>query len=350
MRIHCYDDDPRLAIEGLEAYSRNSGSFAVITNNLNKELEKRNLFSSTRDADIVGFASGLKWDFGFESKQRFLINVWETNVLPEYLLQTRKRLELGNYKVFGLSEQISKVWREHGFPTETVDIGCDTDFWAPQPIPQFDKFTILSTVSCNFRSGITHLLHAFFQAHVNGGGNIKLIIKNTDERATKLPDIIKKFVGLGLDIEYICKRMDVYEVRELMARCHLMSYPVINTSAGLPILEAGAMELPIMVNDFCPVNLYPVCETVKCEPAPISEIKEFLVQQAGLPYTFPSGWIDETKALMYWPNVEDFGTKILKVKKEYDIYKKKAKDCRQEIINRWTWKHSCDQLIKNLNV
>lgn len=350
MKIFCYDDDPRLKSEGLEAYSKNSGSFAVITNNLNKELKRLKLLGTEEETDVVGFASGLRWDFGFPDKHRFLINVWETNVLPALLVQLRKRLEGDKYKVFGLSEQISQVWRDYGFPTETIDIGCDTDFWAPQTnISKPDKFTIISTVSCNFRSGITHLLQAFDMAS-EFDNDMRLIVKNTDSRAEKVPLLIKALKLHGKDVEYICERHDIYKIRELMAKSHLMVYPVINTSAGLPILEASAMELPVMVGDFCPVNLYPVCETVSCESYPISELKQTLVSLAGLPYTFPEGWIDETKAEMHWPNIVEMSKKILKVKKDYDIYKKKAIACRKEVLNRWTWKHSCEQLLKNIKI
>lgn len=347
MKIFCYDDDPRLKSEGLEAYSRNSGSFAVVTNGLNKELAKLGLLGTEEDADIVGFASGLGWDFGFKDRKRFLINVWETNILPERLLRERYVLEGDNYQVFGLSEQISQVWRDYDFPTETVDIGCDTDFWAPQDIKRNSKFTILCTASCNFRSGIYDLLYSFSLAYLKDK-DMRLIIKNTDERARRLPQLIKTMQERGYDVEYICERQDVYQVRELMAKCHLMSYPVINTSAGLPILESGAMELPVIVNDFCPVNLYPVCEKVKVEPKTIAEMKHTLIEHGGLPYTFPEGWIDETKAFVYWPNFEDFSEKILKIKNSYDIYSQRAKDCRKEVIKRWTWAHSCQQLLNNL--
>lgn len=357
MKIHFYDDDPRLLQEGLEKYSQNCGSFAQISNGINKELKKLDLYSEADKADIVGFASGLKLDFGFHHKRRFCIGVWETNEIPMYLLNTRANLERTSdgenykqiYQYFGLSKQVANIWEGYGFRTPIVDIGCDTDFWCPQDIKKNDKFTILSTTSCNFRSGIQHTIQVFINLW-NKDKDIKLIIKNTDERAAKLPYFVKRLRDKGMDIEYICQRQTLVEIRELMAKSHVLVYNPINTSAGLPILEASAMELPVIVGDYCPTNCYPSCETIKCYPLPISDIKEVVVDYWGLPFTFPQGWINESKAMMNWLDGKDFYEKLLKIKYNYDIYINRAKECRQEVTEKWTWANSTQQLLRNLNI
>ncbi len=348
MKIFPVDDDQRLHSD--PNYRINCGSFAQITFGIGDELAKLGMLGSEQYCDCAFFASGLKWDFGFVNRRRALINVWESNVLPDILINFRRQLESSRYKVFGLSEQISQVWRDYGFPTKTVDIGCNPDFWRPnEPIQRLAKFTILSTTSCNFRSGINFTIEAFLKA-CETDSNIRLIIKNTDERATKLPHIVAKLQKRGYDVEYICARRDIYRLRELMSQCHLLAYNPIHTSAGLPIVEAAAMELPCIVGDYSPTNLYPSVEKVKWQYKTIAEVKEHLCGEWGLPYTFAGLGIDENKALVHWLDVDDFANKILTIKQNYgNIYLQKVKECRNKILNRWTWAHSTQQLLTNLN-
>lgn len=349
MSIFLYDDDPRLKLEGLEQYSKNSGSFAVITNNLNKELAKLGLLGSEEASDWIGFASGLKWGFGFGDRKRFLINVWESNILPELLLRMRPNFEHNNYKVFGLSKQISDVWQSYGYETPIVDIGCDTEFWKPQPVKKFAKFTILSTTAANFRSGIPHLITAYKAIWASGIRDIKLVIKNTDERAYRLPNIIKDMQDVGMDVSYLCERENIEQIRELMASCHLLCYNVLGTSAGLPILEAASMELPCLVTDASPTNIYPSCGKIKCTEKSIAEYKSFLCDTWGLPYNFAGLGVDEEKAMLNWLDISDFTEKILDAYHNYDKYIEKAKECRKQVLERWTWSHSCNQLLNNLS-
>jgi glycosyltransferase involved in cell wall biosynthesis len=179
---------------------------------------------------------------------------------------------------------------------------------------------------------------------------MRLLIKNTDERATFLPEIVKQLRAQGLDIDYILDRTTNIELRELMAKCHVLAYNPIHTSAGLPILEAAAMELPTIVGDYSPTNIYPSVEKIKCMQVPIAQVKEGLCRGWGLPYTFAGLGVDEKNSLMNWMDVDDYANKLLTIKNNYDnIYINKGKECRQQVLNGWTWAHSCRQLLNNLN-
>jgi len=347
MKIFCYDDDPRLKSEG-ESYYQNMGSFGQILWNLNKELKKTNILGDENDTDAVVFSSGLKWEFGFEDKIRLLINVWECNILPHVLINFRKRLENERYIVCGLSKQIADVWSNYGFPTKTIDIGCDTEFWCPQQqIKKFDDFTILSNICLNFRSGIQHVLQAYMSLWADDK-SVRLIIKNTDDRAKKIPIFVEKMKKKGMNVEYICKRMDLTEMRELITKCHVLTYCPNNTSAGLCIPEASAMEIPVITCDYCPTNLYPSCEKVMVSRMELGQFKEIVSNYWGLPVNFPDGWIDERLAYINWLDGADFYEKLSKIKNNYDFYAQKAKVCRQEVIDNWSWKHSLNQLLDAL--
>lgn len=349
MKIHCFDDDIR---KNDADYAENMGSFAAITTNLNKELNKLGLLGSEQEADIYGFSSGIKLDFGFQNKRRFCIGVWETNEVPLFLINERARLEaLGNYRYFGLSQQVQDAWRGlYGPNTPIVDIGCDTEFWKPMPeIPKNEKFTILSVTSCNFRCGLQSLLHAFSFLHVQMKENVKLIIKNTDERNVVLPQYVQMSKNAGMDIEYVCERQTSSQIRELYNRCHALVYTPVSTSAGLPVLECGACETPVVVADYCPLNLYPSCKKVRTYPMTLLECRQ-RIKSWQFPYTFPEGCVDETKAMINWMVFTDLARSLLQIKNNYAIYTEMAEEVRKEIQNKWTWSHSCQQLLKNLNL
>lgn len=347
MKIIMYEDDVR---KNNPDFIYNHGSFSTIILNINKELHKLGLLAKNEiDADIVGFSSGLKLDFGFNDKKRFLIGVNETNIIPDYIVNERKRLETaGNYKYFGLSKQISDIWNtNYNSPTETIDIGVDTEFWKRQkPRLTNDIFTIISVTAGNFRSGLPYLISAC-DSIASMGNRIKLIIKDTDERNTKLRDIINSIYKPRFDIYYICQRWDDQKVRDFYEYADLLVYSPINTSAGIPILESAAMELPCLVPDYCPTNIYPTSELIETKQISIKSIKNVMCNIWSLPYTFLP--LDESKAMMHEPDLDSMIENILKIKNNYDFYVKKAGENRKLIEENWTWKNSTNKLVKLLN-
>lgn len=346
-----YEDDPRKV---LPEFSKNCGSFSKIGININLSLAKLGLLAKNEeDADWVGFSTGTNLDFGFRDKRRFLVGVWESQILPNFLVNLRQKLESqGNYKYFGLSQQVTNAWDGIKYPVKTpiVNIGVDTEFWKRQkPKQKNAKFTILSVTSCNFRSGIDQTIQAFYQLSQITEVPIKLIIKNTDERAEKLPSIIqyyrKKF---NLDIEYLFGRYNDYQIRDLYELADLLLYIPLITSGGLPITEAASMELPCIVPDYCPTNIYPSSEKVQVSVASIAEYKHYFTQTWSLPYTFPEGCIDETKAEIYLILAKNLANTINKVIINNDYYLNKASKNRKLTEKQWTWDNSAQELIKNL--
>lgn len=341
MRVQLYDNDPRLHSD--PEYFSKMGSFAQIIHGINRELKKNDLFGD----EWIGISNSLDYDFGFRDKKRFHIGVWESTQLPEYLIKCRRMLENENFRFLGLSKQVSDLWLEYGFKTEIVDIGADPDYWIKdESIKKFDKFTILSLTSCNFRSGIPHTIEAFKLA--SESIDCRLIVKNTDTRNEVIPRYIQSLKDQGYDIEYICDFQSSNQVRELMRKSHLLCYNPIMTSAGLPIVEAAAVELPCLVGNYCPTNIYPCSDKLNCLKTPIQYVKELLCNRWGLPYTFPPNFINEETASVFWFNSEEMAYKIVNIKENYEKYLTLAAQNRREVLNRWTWKHSMEQLVEIL--
>lgn len=352
--IHLYEDDKRKFDDD---FALNHGSFSCIHLNLNRELKNLGFYSEEGQAKWHGFSTGLGLDFGNRNWNRFVIHVWETNVLPQQFIDFRHWTEnnfSSPYRFFGLSKQISDVWTSYGFPTETIDIGVNENFYKPDAdnrLKQFKyaelfktkKFIVTSLTALNFRSGFDALVEAIGQLNPS---QYRFIIKNTDSRDEGVRFVIENLKNTGFDIHYINERMNIFEIREFYLRSNLLCYNVLQTSAGLPLLEAAACGCPVITNDFCPTNIYPSTLKNKVEISTIAKEKERLIRL--LPYTFPEGWIDESKALIYKVDIEDFVRNIETIRINSDYYKSQA--CGESFFVRknWSWKKSAEKLKKLL--
>jgi glycosyltransferase involved in cell wall biosynthesis len=359
MKIHMYENDPRFKMD--PNFLNNCGSFSVIIHNLNNELKLRGLYADIESADWVGFATGLDLNFYPNLKpnqKRFVIGVWESNVLPDYLFQARKALEGPNYKFLALSKQYADLMDSYGFgSTPIVDIGVG-DFWdRSKPQLRFQKdevFKILSVTANNFRSGIDTIVNAFIDlSSLFGKSKYELIIKDTEERNNRLKEICGELRQNDYQINYICERWDNQKLKQLMEESHLLCYLVSCTSGGLPILNAARLKLPCIVGDFSPVNLYPSSAAIRSFQFPISEFKNVLTSETergswGLPYTFPPNWIDENKALLNVCGHGEVALKIEQIYNNYAYYARKAEKNYQEVKQNWSWSNSCDQLLEAL--
>lgn len=345
MKAFLYDDDPRRGVDA--DYPINKGSFAVIIDNLNTQLGRLKMLGDHETADWVGFASSLKFNFGFQNKKRFLISVWECDELPAGFLRWKLQSDT---VLIGLSAQVADLWAKSDVKIPVVDIGVDMRYFkANSAIPKNEKFTILSVTALNFRSGINHLLTAFAEFSKDKKDKVKLIVKNTDERAVQIPRLCHHLSSLGFDIEYIGERLTIDKIRELYYKSHLLAYNVGYSSAGLPILEAAAMKLPCITTDSSPMNIYPHSEAVSCKPITINDANKILVGEWGLPYTFPAGIIDENRAHINWLDDADFVAKLQKIYDNYQFYLDKAEENHIIVKKRWQWSNSCSQLIEILD-
>lgn len=357
--IHLFEDDARAKTD--PTFPVNCGSFSKIHLNLNKELKKLGFYSEEGIAEWHGFSTGLGLDFGNTKWNRFAISVWETSVLPDRFINFRAfycREGDFKYRFFGLSKQVSDLWKSYGFTnTPIINIGVDADFWNPNldkgvglpPVLEnafkTDKFKILSVTALNFRSGINSLLEAFGKLDKN---KYRLIIKNTEDRAYKIPHIIEDMRGNGYDIHYCCERLNDHQIKRCYNLSNLLCYNVLNTSGSLPLLEAAACGLPSLAGDFCPTNIYPSTDVVRVMSSTIAECKQELTEMWGLPYTFPEGFIDESKALLYKLDIDDFCDKIENVCKDYPFYKSEAINEIPEVKYLWSWEKSARDLIREL--
>jgi hypothetical protein len=342
MKIHVYDNDPRQFND--PTYPVNHGPFSAIAINLNKELAKLGVLSSADDADWVGFNSGLDVGFKYKDKKTFVINVWETsNTLPYYLLYSGQ-----GQKIFGLSDQITNLWKKYGYKVETLYPGCDTEFWH-QTKPKNSKFTFLHINSSNVRSGIDLTLEAFTHAF-RGNPNVQLIVKDTNN-SPQLNKRIQQIVEGGANIVYISRRMDMNEIRDLYSESHVCLNLIRITSFGLPLLECSACNCLCVTGDVPPTNEIIKSDTgVLVRPSgevEFSSIIPRLTQEWGLLNCFPSFEYPE-QPKMFDFNVAEYVWQLQDIYNKWDSYSKI--DTRSPIVQNWSWEKSAKRLVGLLNV
>jgi hypothetical protein len=340
MKINVHDNDPRQFTD--PTYGVNHGPFSAIAINLNRELNKLGHYSSADDADWVGFNSGLDVGFSYKNKRTFVINVWETsNTLPLYLLHVGR-----GQKIFGLSKQITNLWRKYGYPVETLYPGCDTDFWY-QTKPKNSKFTFLHINSSNVRSGIDLTLEAFTHAF-RGNSDVQLIVKDTND-SPKLKEKISSLIYGGANIIYITKRMSMPEIRDLYSESHVCLNLIRITSFGLPLLECSACKCLCVTGDVPPTNEIIKPNTgVLIKPSRevyFDEIIPKLTSEWGLLNCFPSFEYPEPPK-MYDFSVSEYVWQLKDIYSKWESYSKI--DTRTPIVENWTWEKSASRLVELL--
>lgn len=343
MKIYIHDDDERLISDS--GYLQNMGSFGQIIHGISAELKKRGMLGTPENADWVGFTTSTKLDFGFRNKKRFVIQAWEFEAMPHFIQQA-KYLDL---KLISLSPKSQAEYKKLGYETKVVDIGTNPNFFKPlKGIQKSPVFQVLSVTSANFRSGLNHTLLAFEQFAKDKKDKVKLVIKNTDERAVRLPYFCREYRENGYNVDYICERLNIDKIRELYAESHILCYNPIVTDGGIPQIEAAAMELPCITTDFIPSNIYPHSEVVKTSQKSILEVRDYLCNKFMLPYTVPENWLNESVSMVNWLDETDFAVKLQKIYDNYQFYLEKAKENRKIVRKRWSWSNSTDQLLEIL--
>lgn len=343
MKVHLLDTDPR-QVTDKENYALNHGSFSEVMINMNKALQKIGHYAPPDEADFVGICDGMRVNFQYKDKPSFVINVWETlNTIPYLLLQ----YSLGQ-NIFGLSNQITNLWRKYGVQAKTVYGGCDTEFWQ-QTLPKSEKFTFLHVNSSNVRSGIDLSLLAFLTAF-KGNKNVRLIIKDTNNS-----EILRHLIATGskewnVEVQYISARMPATAIRDLYSSSHVCLNLLRSTSFGMPLLECSACNCLCVTGDIAPTNELIRPEYGVLVPSNgVIDIPNFVVSLSnnwGLLDCFPALECPETPVFASY-DLETY-SKLLK-----NIYTNWADfskiDTRTPIVQNWKWETQAQKLVGYLN-
>lgn len=339
--IHVYDDDERQVTDAVN-YATNHGPFSLLAIQLNKQLKVINKFSEPDAAKYVGHCSSLNLGFRYKDKSPFLFHVWETiNSLPYELLYQSQ-----GQRIFGMSNQITNLWRKYGVQADTLYVGCDTDFWK-QIGPKNETFTFLHINSSSIRSGLDITLRAFALAF-SGNPNVKLVVKDTNHS----PKLLEKMDALragGANIEYINKRMHNYEIRELYSSSHVCLNLMRMASFSLPSLECSACNCLCVTGDVPANNEIISANTgVLVAPSrtvPVQEESQRLAAEWGLLNNYPPFHYPEPP-MIYDFDVESYAALLNKIYNNWSEYSKIV--TRDFVVQQWTWLRSAQTLAQYL--
>jgi hypothetical protein len=346
--IHVLDLDPRQYSD--PTYLDNHGSFSEVAIQINNSLKKIGYYAEPDDAEYVGICDGLNIGFKYKDKKSFVISVWETTSLPLFLAQQAKAL---NQTIFGLSNQITKLWNKYGFSNvKTVYGGTDSEFWCPDPnIEKLDKFTFLHINSSNVRSGLDLTIQSFALAF-SGNNNVKLLIKDTNpqDKNSKLLSKINFYkTKYNVDIEYISERFNVKQIRDLYRKTHVTLNVLRATSFGMPLLDCSSCGNLCVTGDIEPTNelinsnngiLVPFDNFTK-----LSEIIPYLCNEWGLLNCYGNFQHIEEPYIANF-NTESYAKILLNIYENWGILSKL--DIINPIKTNWSWDNSATSLVTHL--
>lgn len=344
--IHVYDDDERQITDAAN-YALNHGSFAEVSINMNKALRKIGAYADPDDAEHVGMCASLGSHFKYKDKKSFIIHVWEATSLPTFVWQNAQ-----NQRIFGLSNQITKLWHRYNRPeVTTIYGGCDTDFWNQTKEKNPQQFQFFHVNSTNIRSGIDLTVHAFSLAFA-GNKDVKLIVKDTNPQAENsvLAQQIKSHVErFNVNIVYHTKRESMLWVRDMYSESHVTLNLLRATSFGMPLLECGACNSLCVTGDIEPTNeLIKSSHGILIKPSgtvALSKIIPQLQQNWGLLNcygNFPH--IEEPYISDF--NVHEYAGVLQDIYRNWQTYKQIDK--RTPIVEHWSWDKSAKLLKEQL--
>lgn len=344
MKIHLFDTDNRRFSD--PSYPTNMGSFSIVANGFNKGLKEIGHYAEPDEADFVGICDSLNFNFRYKNKKRFIINVWDCiNVLPNELINIRK--SNSDMILFGLSNQITNLWKKFGYECKTTMPGCDTDFWKPT-LPKNGPFTFFFNSYANVRSGLEIVLEAY-SLWAKDRKDVQLFIQNTSENE-QLKNVLTEFKEAGFNIKFcLGNRISFDDMRALYSQSHVSLNVMHHSSWGLGVHESMACGCIPIVGDFSPSNemvdkdncviIPPTCEV------DIQEYSDKIGSLYGLTSSYGNFHYDEPPRFYDYSRI-DYANMMVEIHQRWKEYSKI--NHRDYVIKNWSWKQAAENLVKVL--
>ncbi len=276
-----------------------------------------------------------------------MIQSWEYGSLPkEWVLPMKSFVD----EIWVPSHYVWSCFTRSGIPENQVHIirhGVDTCLFNPDS-PPFSlktnkKYRFIFIGATIWRKGPDILLNAYI-SKFTAQDDVCLVIKDTGSEDHFRGKGIKKMIETiqedpdHPEIEYIDAHIPLEEVPGLYTACHCLVLPYRAEGFGLPVAEAMACELPVIVTgygaaaDFCGTDkgyfIY-------------SEEKKFEEKRVGSIETADYPWYAE-------PDVDDLARLMRHVYENADEASEKAKKARLYIETHHTWKHIGERVIERM--
>ncbi len=209
-----------------------------------------------------------------------LMQPWEYGSLPRAWLPMLRRVD----EVWACSRSVRDAFLEAGVAPERVHVvplGIDPTVFhtgtPPSPLPPGPGVRFLFVGRTIFRKGIDVLLTAYSRAFRPSDG-VGLVIKDmgsqTFYRGQTAEARVLALRERGYPVEYIDRDLSPADLAGLYAACDALVLPFRGEGFALPVVEAMACGLPVIVTGAGPVRDYATEETAFLIPARRAQFAE----------------------------------------------------------------------------
>lgn len=274
-----------------------------------------------------------------------LMQPWEFGYLPmDWIKPIREQID----EVWVYSIATKNVYVESGIQENKVHViplGVDPSLFgahvSPLSLPIKKRFKFLFVGGTIWRKGIDILLDAYVNTFRNTD-DVCLVIKDMGTQsfyqgmnARKNIENIQNTPGAP-EILYLDQTLRDEELPKLYASCDCLVHPYRGEGFGLPVAEAMACGLPVIVtrggstDDFCPPEfVYPIASS----HVPVT-IEVPLIKQ---------GWVLN-------PDKKQLIDLMREVYQNPQNAKKRAGNASQFIINNFTWDRTVEAVMSRLKI
>jgi glycosyltransferase involved in cell wall biosynthesis/tetratricopeptide (TPR) repeat protein len=273
-----------------------------------------------------------------------LMQPWEYGSLPKCWLPMLRRVD----EVWAYSRYVRDCYLDAGVPAERIHViplGVDPEVFRPgvQPmtLPQGPRIRFLFVGGTIFRKGIDALLTAFARAFKAGDG-VGLVIKDMGAQSFYRGQTAEKQVAemrdRGYQVEYIDRELSEQEMARLYATCDCLVHPFRGEGFALPVVEAMACGLPVIVTGEGPALDYASEATAFLIPARRGEFAECRV---GNLETIGRPWLFE-------PDLDALVGLLRRMAEDPVAARAKGAAASAWIRERFTWERTADAVEQRL--
>ncbi len=275
-----------------------------------------------------------------------MIQPWEFGGLPaDWIAPMRDQVD----EIWVYTSWLRDCYLKSGIPAEKVHVvplGVDTALYQPEgatfPLKSEKRFKFLFLGGAIGRKGIDILLETYL-ATFTASDDVCLVIKtngaNSHYRGASLDAQIKQLASnpMAPAIEFIDQDLSDFEIAALYRACDALVHPYRGEGFGLPIAEAMASGLPVIVTgygaclDFC-----------DAESAYLIAATEVPLVQHSLPDPSIGYWMAE-------PDRADLARLMLEVIGNPDEARAVGARGRERIVSKFQWAHVAQKASERIS-